>query len=138
MAYNPLVDWKDRIIEKPRTFDVQENVDGSITLIPNTGTVIQAGTPVNAVNLSDFEAGIKNFYTFTEDLIYNVNGVLTQVNQMLGSVLYKKEVLNYTGDVLTSVVLTQYDITGNTIVYQHTDTLVYSGSTLESVERVVL
>ena len=47
--------WKDRLVERPNTFDVVENPDGSITLIPKTGVVTDAGTPVNAANLNKLE-----------------------------------------------------------------------------------
>ena len=50
--------WKDRLVERPNTFEVQENPDGTITLIPTHGTVTQAGTPVNAANLNKIEDGI--------------------------------------------------------------------------------
>ena len=50
--------WKDRLVERPNTFEVQENPDGTITLIPTPGTVTQAGTPVNATNLNKIEDGI--------------------------------------------------------------------------------
>lgn len=50
--------WQDRIVEKPRTFTVQNNADGTITLIPAPGTIVQAGTPVNAVNLNGIESDL--------------------------------------------------------------------------------
>lgn len=56
MSYNP-VDWKDRIVEKPRTYYIQNNPDGTVTLIPAPGTVVQEGTPVNAANLNHMEQG---------------------------------------------------------------------------------
>lgn len=46
------INWKDRIVERPRTFNTQNNPDGSITLIPAPGEIIQEGTPVNAENLN--------------------------------------------------------------------------------------
>ena len=56
MSYEP-INWKDRIVEKPRTYNVQNNPDGTITLIPAPGTVIEEGTPVNAANLNKLEQG---------------------------------------------------------------------------------
>ncbi len=44
--------WKDRIVEKPRTYQMQHNDDGTITLVPAPGMIIQEGTPVNAGNLN--------------------------------------------------------------------------------------
>lgn len=57
MSYTP-TEWKDRIVEKPRTYHVQNNPDGTITLIPAPGTVVQEGTPVNAANLNKLEQGL--------------------------------------------------------------------------------
>ncbi|KRQ86063.1 hypothetical protein ABG79_02195 [Caloramator mitchellensis] len=50
--------WKDRIVEKPRTYQVQNNSDGTITLIPTEGTIVEAGTPITAYNLNKIEDGI--------------------------------------------------------------------------------
>ena len=57
MSYEP-INWKDRIVEKPRTYYIQNNPDGTITLIPAPGTVVQEGTPVNAANLNKMEQGL--------------------------------------------------------------------------------
>ena len=57
MSYQPTV-WKDRVVEKPRTFDVTNNPDGSITLEPKPGTIIEEGTPVNAANMNKLEQGL--------------------------------------------------------------------------------
>ena len=48
--------WVDRVVEKPRTFTMQNNADGTVTLIPAPGAVTQAGTPVNAANLNGIES----------------------------------------------------------------------------------
>lgn len=65
MAYQETI-WKDRIIERPRTFYIQENSDDTITLIPEPGEIIEAGTPVNAEKLNNIENGIKNHEKSTE------------------------------------------------------------------------
>lgn len=44
--------WKDRRIERENTFNVLNNKDGTITLIPVTGEIYEAGTPLNALNLN--------------------------------------------------------------------------------------
>lgn len=51
--------WEDRVVERPRTYTVTTNADGSITLTPAEGTVITTGTPVNADNLNKVEAGLE-------------------------------------------------------------------------------
>lgn len=57
--------WQDRIVEKPRTFNLKNNTDGTVTLTPSPGTVIQEGTPVNAANMN----GIENDITSTKSLL---------------------------------------------------------------------
>ncbi|WP_418223582.1 hypothetical protein [Clostridium isatidis] len=57
MSYKP-IKFKDRIIEKPNTFKSTENSDGTITLIPEPGQVLQEGTPLNAANFNHLENGI--------------------------------------------------------------------------------
>lgn len=52
--------WKDRIVERPRTYEKIENPDGTITLTPSPGQVIQEGTPVNAENMNNIEQGIED------------------------------------------------------------------------------
>lgn len=44
--------WVDRKVERPNTFVIQNNTDGTVTLIPSPGTIQQAGTPLNAKNLN--------------------------------------------------------------------------------------
>lgn len=58
MAYEPTL-WKDRAVEKPRTYTLQNNPDGTVTLVPSPGTIVEVGTPVNANNLNKLEQGLK-------------------------------------------------------------------------------
>lgn len=48
-------DWKDRVVEKPLTFTMQDNGDGTTTLIPTEGTIIDPGTPITATALNNLE-----------------------------------------------------------------------------------
>jgi hypothetical protein len=47
--------WKDRVVEKPMTFNMQTNADGTITLIPAEGQIVESGTPINANYLNNLE-----------------------------------------------------------------------------------
>ncbi len=47
--------WQDRVVEKPRTYTMTQNPDGTVTLVPAPGTIVQAGTPVSAVNMNKLE-----------------------------------------------------------------------------------
>lgn len=67
MTYTP-TNWKDRIVEKPRTYTMQQNTDGTITLVPAPGNIIEEGTPVNAANLNKIENGIVDLYSLTAEL----------------------------------------------------------------------
>jgi hypothetical protein len=55
--------WKDRQVEKPLTFTQVTNADGTITLTPAEGTVVEAGTPLNSSNLNKIEDGVSNHDT---------------------------------------------------------------------------
>lgn len=54
MAYEKTV-WKDHVVERPKTYRMVENADGTVTLVPVTGQVIQQGTALNAENLNHIE-----------------------------------------------------------------------------------
>lgn len=54
MAYQPTI-WKNREVERPRTFTIQNNPDGTVTLIPAEGKINEPGTPIMAVNLNKIE-----------------------------------------------------------------------------------
>lgn len=54
--------WKNRSVEKPRTFTLKENPDGTITLIPSEGTVYEAGTPIVADTMNNIENAIEELY----------------------------------------------------------------------------
>ncbi|WP_336822935.1 tail fiber protein [Sporosarcina sp. USHLN248] len=54
MAYQP-TDWKNREVERPRTFMLQNNDDGTITLIPAEGKVTEPGTPIVAPLMNKIE-----------------------------------------------------------------------------------
>ena len=57
MAYEPTV-WQNREVEKPRTYIMTDNLDGTFTLTPSEGEVFVAGTPLDAVNLNKMETQI--------------------------------------------------------------------------------
>lgn len=50
--------WTNKLVEKPMTFLLQQNADGTVTLNPQEGTVTDPGTPVNAQNMNNIEQGI--------------------------------------------------------------------------------
>ena len=58
MTYSKNV-WKDQDVQRPRTYEVINNQDGSITLNDSFGVVTEIGTPVNATNMNHIENGIQ-------------------------------------------------------------------------------
>lgn len=57
MSYIP-TNWKDMSVEKPRTYELQDNGDGTITLVPAFGQIYEEGTKVLAVFMNKIEQGI--------------------------------------------------------------------------------
>lgn len=53
-----LVNWKDRIVERPRTYTEVTNSDGSRTDTPAPGEIQQAGTQMSATNFNQMDYGI--------------------------------------------------------------------------------
>lgn len=77
MAYEKM-NWKDRIVERPNTFRAQNNPDGTVTQIPEPGTIIQAGTPLSATILNQREEKIKEeFDNISSQLAENANQIIS-------------------------------------------------------------
>lgn len=108
MAYSRTT-WKDRKVEKPRTYKMQNNADGTITLIPMEGTVVEPGTPINALNMNNIEEGIDSK---AEKSIYGDDGTfgLNQLNAKGWSIyrddMYKCVILR---NMVTKMSLAIYD-----------------------------
>lgn len=57
--FNP-INWKDRIVERPRTYTEVTNPDGSRTDTPAPGEVQEPGTQISATNLNQMDHGIQD------------------------------------------------------------------------------
>lgn len=55
--------WKDHMVERPRTYSMIENEDGTYTLVPQPGTVFQQGTPQSANHFNRIEETITHYAT---------------------------------------------------------------------------
>lgn len=70
------LNFKDRIVEKPNTYTVQTNDDGTVTLIPAFGNTLQEGTAINHGSMDHIEEGIlelnKSFNNF-KTIVYVKN-----------------------------------------------------------------
>lgn len=62
MVYERIV-WKNKEVERPRTFEKIENPDGTITLVPAEGNIIEPGTPIIAENMNKIEQGIEDAHS---------------------------------------------------------------------------
>ncbi|OMF54672.1 hypothetical protein BK138_16060 [Paenibacillus rhizosphaerae] len=67
MAYTP-TEWKNREVERPRTYNFQNNDDGTTTLIPAEGTIVEPGTPIVAANMNNIEQGLVDLSQNKADL----------------------------------------------------------------------
>lgn len=65
-------DWKDRAVDSPMTYIMQDNGDGTITLVPAEGNIAETGTPLTAANLNNMEDGISA--ALRTDEVGNMNG----------------------------------------------------------------
>ena len=52
------INFKDQSVERPRTYEMTHNADGSITLTDSFGLVNELGTPINADTMNHIEDGI--------------------------------------------------------------------------------
>lgn len=60
MAYDR-TNWKDHVVERPRTYSKVTNSDNTETLTPAPGEVIQQGTPQSATNFNHLEEGLTHY-----------------------------------------------------------------------------
>lgn len=54
------MEWKDHVVAHPRTYTITENADGTVTLVPAFGEVVQQGTMLNAANMNSVEQEIQD------------------------------------------------------------------------------
>lgn len=73
------VNFKNRVVERPRTYTMTTNADNSVTLTPAFGEVEEAGVPVNAENLNKMDKG-------ASDCAAAINALEDDVTQMGQSV----------------------------------------------------
>lgn len=89
-----MTNWKDNIVQYPDRYTLTKYVNDIVKLSPYTGTVIQAGTQINAANMNNMEMGIKNLYdnlsALTVDLTsqnLNIIGMAIEIETLKGSLL---------------------------------------------------
>lgn len=102
MAYIKNI-WVDQDVERPKTYEVTNNQDGSITLTDSFGLVTELGTPVNAVNMNHIEDGLAD----TDLTKYNATTTYNAGEWVTGVVdnekgIYASKVNNNTGNALSN------------------------------------
>lgn len=60
MAYKR-IKWQDHVVTRPRTYTEVINADGSKTLTPAPGEVLQQGTPQSASNFNNAEEALVHY-----------------------------------------------------------------------------
>lgn len=59
--------WKNREVEHPGRYTVEDNGDGTVTLKPVPGNIIEEGTPIIAGNMNNIEKGIEKNTIITSE-----------------------------------------------------------------------
>ena len=101
MAYVKNI-WVDQDVERPKTYEVTNNQDGSITLTDSFGLVTELGTPVNEVNMNHIEDGIAGCAIRKHNLTETFNlgeWVLGGTGDDEG--IYKSLIANNVGNAIT-------------------------------------
>jgi hypothetical protein len=83
MAYTK-TNWSDRVVQNPLTYTLQNNPDGTVTLIPAEGTIVQTGTPLTANALNNLE----NQYNEAINYFNNPPVTWTNLTLLNGSIVY--------------------------------------------------
>jgi len=93
------VNWKDRIVQRPRTYTAVTNSDGSRTDTPAPGTVAQAGVPINAANLNKMDKGVKDCADAINDALNTIATMQTAADGLAARVFANEQGLSATRQV---------------------------------------
>lgn len=59
VTYNR-INFINRVVERPRTYTVTNNGDGTVTLTPEPGEIVSEGVPFNAQNMNVLDKGVND------------------------------------------------------------------------------
>jgi hypothetical protein len=65
MAYSKTI-WTNREVERPNTYNLVDNGDGTTTLVKAEGNILSAGTPIVASNMNKIEDYLETLALTTE------------------------------------------------------------------------
>lgn len=71
MSYLKRVEWKDHVVQRPRTYTEVTNTDGSKTFTPAPGTIIQQGTAQSATNFNKMDEALQHL-SMAYDLLLTI------------------------------------------------------------------
>ena len=99
--------WKDQNVERPKTYEMTNNADGSFVLVESFGEVLELGTPVNAQNMNNIEEGIDELYnsgipSYDETRTYNNQSIVKDFDEDDNLILYKSLVNSNSGNLLSN------------------------------------
>jgi len=106
LAYTP-TEWANREVEKPRTYIMTDNGDGTITLTPSEGQIFAPGTPLDATNLNKIEQQVASNTDNIETRVSKSGDVMT--GTFTGTVINAKTSLQENGTDLSA----KYQAKGN-------------------------
>lgn len=143
--YTPTT-WEDRLVEKPRTFTVTNNPDGTITLTPAPGVVLDEGTAVNAAVMNSLEQRAYKAYEQSESMYltdeaerhYTYDGDdMVKREDFVEAVLRRETTYVYTDGNITGKTVKLFDTDGVTVLKQYTDIITYTGDEITNMARDV-
>lgn len=79
--FNP-INWKDRIVQRPRTYTEVHNQDGSRTDTPAPGEIQEQGTQVSATNLNQMDHGIQDAKISVEQILNGLRQTVWRVEDL--------------------------------------------------------
>lgn len=115
------VPFKDRVVERPNTYRMVNNGDGTVTLTRANGNVLEEGTPLNSENLNAMQdfvfTTVNEMITYWEDYshmlghdvntVFNANGSITETIINVGNsqqLAQKDTVFNSDGSILETYI----------------------------------
>lgn len=118
--------WKDRIVQNPLTYEIINNEDGSITLVPKPGEIVQGGTPVHSAFLNNLEEGVSDVINLHSENIPGTTCIptfdttgdnVTKLEHKVGSTVIRTDVFTYLPTLITE---TRTLATGESVRFEYT------------------
>ncbi|MBQ8088478.1 MAG: hypothetical protein IJ234_08670 [Clostridia bacterium] len=76
------VNFRNRVVQYPRSYTEETDAGGGITHTPHTGNVIQEGVLPNEENMNRMDKGIADCAEAINDLLQRIQDILTTLNEL--------------------------------------------------------